>query len=32
MTIQNAVLTLQEERRNNLPARFPCRAIKVKNI
>ena len=32
MTIQEVVSKLQEEKQANLPSRFPCRAIMVKNI
>ncbi|MCD7774057.1 MAG: BREX-4 system phosphatase PglZ [Clostridiales bacterium] len=32
MTIDEAVSLLQTEKQNNLPSRFPCRAIMVKNI
>ncbi|MCD8003207.1 MAG: BREX-4 system phosphatase PglZ [Clostridia bacterium] len=32
MTIQEAVSKLQYERQNNVPSRFPCRAIMVSNI
>lgn len=32
MTIQQVVTKLQEERQNNIPSRFPCRAIMVKNV
>ena len=32
MTIKEAVSVLQQEKRNKLPSRFPCRAIMVKTI
>ena len=32
MTIQEVVTTLQKEKLANVPSRFPCRAIMVKNI
>ena len=32
MTIKEVVSVLQKEKLNNLPSRFPCRAIMVKTI
>ena len=32
MDIQQAIAALMEERQNNIPSRFPCRAIMVKNV
>ena len=32
MTIKEAVSVLQQEKRNKLPSRFPCRAIMVKTV
>lgn len=32
MTIQEVVAALQAEKQANVPSRFPCRAIMVKNI
>lgn len=32
MNIQQAISVLMEERQNNVPSRFPCRAIMVKNV
>lgn len=32
MTIQEVVMNLQEEKKANIPSRFPCRAIMVRNI
>ena len=32
MTIQQVITKLQEEKQNNLPSRYPCRAVMVKNV
>ena len=32
MTIQEVVMKLQKEKQANVPSRFPCRAIMVRNI
>ena len=32
MTIQQVVALLQQEKQANLPSRYPCRAIMVKNV
>lgn len=32
MTIQEVVMNLQKEKKANIPSRFPCRAIMVRNI